>query len=381
MSKKNTTQNIQKILDNSIKPNLTKIHNDGIYPLDSMKELGSAGAFSFFYENGENGLLDSILSIAQIGSTCGNTAFCAWCQNVLAWYLLRTKNATLKNRFLKPVSSGEILGGTGLSNPIKSYAGFESMYLKAVECEGGYIINGTLPWVSNIESNHIFGIVCKLDSKPYNIAGIAICDKNDTSITFKESAKFIALDGSATKCVTFSNYFLSNECVLGLPAEQFLLDITTGFLLLQTGMALGSINLSLDLIKKSNVKKGNINAILPLNENVLRDLRDEFLESIKVLASNFVTGDSEYLKSVLHLRLKGSELTLQASQSAMLHAGSSGYIANSKEQKLLLESYFVAIVSPSIRHILNELDSINKGGGVAKKWIQITTTYHYPHTK
>jgi alkylation response protein AidB-like acyl-CoA dehydrogenase len=45
---------------------------------------------------------------------------------------------------------GETLGGTGMSNPMKSFAQIESLLLKATPVDGGYRINGTLPWVSNL---------------------------------------------------------------------------------------------------------------------------------------------------------------------------------------------------------------------------------------
>ncbi|MWV61767.1 acyl-CoA dehydrogenase [Helicobacter saguini] len=360
------SKKLQNVIDSSLKVQLDSIHNDGIYPRDTLQEMAKIGAFSFFLESGKDGLLDSILTIAQIGQTCGNTAFCAWCQSVLAWYLFRTKNENVKAEFFSKVSSGEILGGTGLSNPMKSYAGFENMLLNAKKVDGGYVLNGMLPWVSNLESNHILGVVAKLD-KPYNVAGIVLCDPQNASVKLKDT-HFIALDGSATKSVILSDYFMPNAHVLGLPAESFLLSVTSGFLLLQMGMALGSINLSLDLIKKSNVKKGVLNNFLPLNESKLTALRDDFLRELSDLATNFRTCDSGYLRSILELRLKASRLTLDAAQTAMLHAGSSGYLAHSSQEKLLLESYFVAIISPSIRHILSELDSIDKGNGAAKRW-------------
>jgi len=54
---------------------------------------------------------------------------------------------------------GETLGGTGLSNPMKSFAQIEALLLKATPVEGGYLVNGTLPWVSNLAPDHYFGAI------------------------------------------------------------------------------------------------------------------------------------------------------------------------------------------------------------------------------
>ena len=46
------------------------------------------------------------------------------------------------------------------------------------------------------------------------------------------------------------------------------------------------------------------------------------------------------------LRLAGGELSQRAAQAAMLHQGARGY---------LREAYFVAIVTPSLKHLRQEL--------------------------
>ena len=42
------------------------------------------------------------------------------------------------------------LGGTGLSNPMKSFFGIEKLKLKGRKVDGGYVVRGALPWVSNL---------------------------------------------------------------------------------------------------------------------------------------------------------------------------------------------------------------------------------------
>ena len=47
-------------------------------------------------------------------------------------------------------ATGKILGGTGLSNPMKSFFGIEKLKLKGRKVDGGYVVRGALPWVSNL---------------------------------------------------------------------------------------------------------------------------------------------------------------------------------------------------------------------------------------
>ena len=55
-------------------------------------------------------------------------------------------------------------------------------------------------------------------------------------------------------------------------------------------------------------------------------------------------------------RLRVGELTLEATQAGMLHAGARAFITGSPVQRRLREGYFVAMITPSIRHLTQELN-------------------------
>lgn len=358
-------------LNTHIAPQFRAIQDEGFYPRESLKRFGENGLYESFFVYGEGGILDAIIGIAEVSKVCINSGFCVWCQNALALYLHTTGNHALKERFFKKVSYGEILGGTGLSNPMKAYANLEQHRLTAKKTNGGYLINGVLPWVSNIDYGSIFAIVAV--GEDCNVAGIVECDS--TRLELSDRVRFVALNGTSTKSVTFKDYFLGDEFVLSAPVEGFFLAITPVFLMLQMGIALGCIDLSLRLINRSNVKHSDINKYLPLSEAKLQKERDRFLRRIGLLSENILRDSQFYLRSVLELRLLAGNLALKAAQSAIFHAGSGGYLEHSKEHKLLLESYFVALVTPSMRHLYKEINAIDEGGGIAKLWKENADNY------
>ena len=131
-----------------------------VYPGELLRGLGEVGAWSSHVpQEGPADLRCAIQSIAVIGEVCGATAFMAWCQNTLVWYAANSTNLKLARRFGDSFSSGRVLGGTGLSNPMKSFFGIERLKLKGRKVEGGYIVKGALPWVSNLGPDHYFGTI------------------------------------------------------------------------------------------------------------------------------------------------------------------------------------------------------------------------------
>jgi len=89
----------------------------------------------------------------------------AWCQNTLVWYAANSGNPALVG-FTDDVASGKILGGTGLSNPMKTLFGIEKLKLKGRKVDGGYVVRGALPWVSNLGAGHFFGTIFEIEDQP-----------------------------------------------------------------------------------------------------------------------------------------------------------------------------------------------------------------------
>lgn len=380
------------MLDTIIKVELAQkvnsIDKDGYYPNSIMRNMGKANLYKIidsFSELNSNantnhlisqGLKNVINNLASVANTCGTTAFCAWCQDALSWYLINSNNKKLQESTLDSVLNGELLGGTGLSNPMKAYADIEKNYLSAIQTNNGYIINGTLPWVSNIEYGHIFGSIFNVKNSNHNAMGIIRCDSN--KVLLKSKIKFCALNGSATQSVVLKNYFMPFSDVLADPVEPYLIKIAPGFILLQTGLAMGVIRSCIDEINKSNKNQSHINRFIEDQGCELENSLNEFCKRVWLLCETpFNSDDPIYMQELLKVRLEASKLSIRSASSACLHGGARGYLYNTTAHRNLKEAYFVAIVTPSIKHINKELEDIKNGVGVMKKWKNNTNCGDY----
>src|ERR1700722_9383499 len=150
----------------NLAPMAADIDAGTVYPDELLRRLGDVGAWgSHRPKNGAADLRCAIQSISALGEVCGATAFMAWCQNTLAWYAGNSGNPALVARFADDVSSGKILGGTGLSNPMKSFFGIEKLKLRGRRVDGGYVVRGALPWVSNLGPDHLFGTIFETEDR------------------------------------------------------------------------------------------------------------------------------------------------------------------------------------------------------------------------
>lgn len=169
------------------------------------------------------------------------------------------------------------------------------------------------------------------------------------------NAHFIGLEGTGTYSCVFRDVFVPDEWVLAAPCEDYVNRIKPGFILTQVGMGLGLVRSCLGLIGKSNKQLGKINCFLDdCVEDIDRDLKIARLKAYD-LADEIVNQqtklDSDYLAAIIQSRLTASELSLRASQAAMLHAGARAYLQGSPQERKLREAYFVAIVTPAIKQL------------------------------
>jgi alkylation response protein AidB-like acyl-CoA dehydrogenase len=352
-------QRVRNVVASELRPLAARIDAEGLYPSHILKQLGAAGAFAQHHEGiGEEEAIDlglAIQSMSVISEACLSTAFCTWCQDAFGWYLQNSENSELRARFQGAAASGAIFGGTGLSNPMKALSGIEQIKLKGVRAPGGYRVDGVLPWVSNLAEGHCFAFCFEAEGETLAAIGRLGFD----GVESRKGAEFIALEGTATVAVGFKNATIPDEMILSDRFARFAGRIKPGFLLLQTGMATGLVRNCAQLMREMPARVRAVNAYLPIGPEALEERLTALECEIMALAATPFESDCTYLRSVLLARLEGSRLALDAAQSLMLYAGASAYLRNSVYNRRLRESYFVAIVTPAIKHLMKELAPIS----------------------
>ncbi|HYD69921.1 acyl-CoA dehydrogenase family protein [Azospirillum sp.] len=345
---------VGRIVDADLAPLVRRIDQEGLYPEAVLRALGAAGAFAA-HAAGPGGrpgrLAPAIAAMARVGRECLSTAFCTWCQDALVWYLVSTGNDALRDRLLGPAARGERLGGTGLSNPLKALSGIEPLRLSAEAVNGGYVVRGQLPWVSNLGPGHLFGTIFEVAS---GRRVMALVDCAWEGVKLGEVG-FVALDGTRTYSVLFKDVFVPDDHVLADPAEPFVARIRPGFILLQAGMALGLIRGCLDIMEQSDRTLEHVNRYLPDRPEAIRETLDALTREVEALAASPYEQAPEHRRRLLQARLAAGEASLRAANAAMLHAGARGYVRNGAAQRRLREAYFIAIVTPALKHLRKEL--------------------------
>lgn len=342
----------------------------GVYPEAVLRELGAIGALGVHHDDrtalgqaesaADFGL--AIRAAAEVSRVCGATGFMVWCHQVCGVYMEQSRNPHLGGEVLARHMRGQTLGATGMSNPMKTFAGIEQFLLRARRDGQGYVVNGTLPWVSNLGDDHYFGAVAAVETAegepPQEVMFIVRCDAH--GVERRNCPSFSAMEGTNTWAVRLSDYRVDASNLLADPVRPFIGRIRGAFVLLQTAMGIGVAQGAIDSMWKVEPQLGHVNQFLDDRPDELQAELDELVARIMELASTPYSTDQEHLISVLDARAHAGELALRAAQSALLHAGARGYLMSSDVQRRVRESHFVAIVTPAIKHLRKEIARLSQ---------------------
>lgn len=351
---------VRAVAEGPLAQQVEAIDRQGHYPEAVLRQLGALGAMSAHLDTpagpGDYGL--AIRAMAEASRVCGATGFMMWCQAVCGLYLQQSGNPALIGDDLPRIASGASLGGTALSNPMKSYAQIESLLLHATPVEGGYVVNGTLPWVSNLGPEHCCGAIAAVTggdalAAPREVMFLLRCDA--PGVEMRECPSFSAMEGTGTYALRLKDHFIGAGDIIADPAKPYIARIRAAFVMLQCGMAVGVTQGAIDSMWAVETQLGHVNQFLDDRPDALQAELDALTARVMAQAQTPFDTSPGFFIDVLDARAHGAELCLRAAQSALMHQGARGYLLSSAVQRRVRESHFVAIVTPAIKHLRKEI--------------------------
>jgi alkylation response protein AidB-like acyl-CoA dehydrogenase len=337
---------LQDLVENQLRPLVSSVDAEGFYPREVLQALCAAGIFD------EPNPVNLLSHIQEIAAVCGSTAFLVWCHSTCINYIRKGDSDYLQAEVLPRLVRGDILGGTGLSNAMKYYAGMESLRLHARETQEGYVISGTLPAVSNLAADHWFGVVAEV-SDNRRIAALVPCNAHGLILT--ERSNFLGMNGTATYACRFDNVHVPAAWILSDDADSFVRTIRPELILNQTAIALGIAQAAIRSVEQVPEPEPTLQlGTYPTAQELNRQWQE-----LTSLATQLAVGVQESrpdLRQILGARLRAAYFAVNAAQVEMLYRGGSGFIAGSGASRRMREALFIAAaLTPTVKQLEKQL--------------------------
>lgn len=209
-------------------------HNDqsGEFPTDIVKQMGEMGLMGMMVDEkwGGSGLSTVTYAMAMeaISAACASTGVIMSVNNSLTCYPIQAfGNEQQKEKFLKPLATGQKLGCYALSEPGHG-SDPAGLKCRAEKVPGGYKINGSKNWITNgREADYcILFATLNPELKHKGICAF-IVDTKSKGFSVNKLEDKLGITASSTASLFFDDCFVPDECLLGKEGEGFKVAMTT----------------------------------------------------------------------------------------------------------------------------------------------------------
>jgi len=211
------------------------------FPGDNLKQLGELGFMGMMVPPEYNGsgadTVSYVLALSEVAYSCASTAVVMSVHNsIVCESILKYGTEDQKQRFLKPLATGEIIGAFALTEP---NAGSDPVRqtTKAVRDGDSYILNGTKRFITTGKNAGVVIVTVKTDeTKRHKGISAFLVKKGTPGFTTGPLEDKMGLRGSDTVDLLFE------DC--RVPAENMLGEEGEGFKIAMTGLDGGRIGIS-----------------------------------------------------------------------------------------------------------------------------------------
>lgn len=244
-----------------VKPLAQEVDETEQFPkgtVDKMQKLGFLG-IPMPKEYGGQGCdtLTYVLAIEELSKVCGTTGVIVSAHTSLgADPIKKFGTPEQKEKFLRPLISGEKLGAFGLTEP-NAGTDASGQQTKAVLDGNEYILNGSKIFITNGKEADTY-IIFAMTDKSKGTKGISafIVEKGTPGFTFGTKEKKMGIRGSATYELIFTDCRIPKENLLGREGQGFAIAMQTldggriGIAAQALGIAAGALEATIDYVKE-----------------------------------------------------------------------------------------------------------------------------------
>lgn len=254
-------QMYEEFAKNEVKPLASEIDEQERFPIETVEKMKKAGfmgiPFSSEYEGEGGDNLGYILAVEELSKYCATTGVILSAHTSLcASPINEFGTDEQKEKYLKPLASGEKLGAFGLTEP-NAGTDASSQQTTAVLDGDHYILNGSKIFITNAGYADIY-IVMAMTDKSKGTKGITgfIVEKDTPGFKVGPKEKKLGIKGSATCELIFENCKIPKENMLGREGKGFGIAMKTldggriGIAAQALGIAQGALDTTIDYVKE-----------------------------------------------------------------------------------------------------------------------------------
>ncbi len=201
-------------------PGVIERDNEQRFPAEQIKKLGELGMMGMMVDPkwGGSGMdtISYVLAMEEISKIDASASVVMSVNNSLVcWGLEKYGTEEQKEKFLKPLASGQIHGGFCLSEP-EAGSDATSQKTTAIDMGDHYLLNGTKNWITNGRTGSTFLVVAQTDvEKGHKGINCLIVTSDMEGFTVGTKEDKLGIRGSDTHSLMFQDVKVPKENRIG----------------------------------------------------------------------------------------------------------------------------------------------------------------------
>lgn len=231
------------------------------FPVEQIKKMGELGFLGMMvdpkYGGGGMDTVSYVLAMEEISKVDASAGVIMSVNNSLVcWGLEKYGTEVQKEKYLKPLASGEVLGAFCLSEP-EAGSDATSQKTTAINMGDHYLLNGTKNWITNGGSASVYLVVAQSNAeKGYKGINVFVVEKGLKGFQVGKKENKLGIRASDTHSLMFTDVKVPKENRLGEEGTGFRFAMETlaggriGIAAQALGIAEGAYELSLQYSKE-----------------------------------------------------------------------------------------------------------------------------------
>jgi len=242
-------------------PGVIERDENQTFPAEQIKELGELGFLAMMVDPkyGGSGMdaVSYVLAMEEISKVDASCSVVMSVNNSLVcWGLETFGTEEQKEKYLKPLATGEIIGAFCLSEP-EAGSDATSQQTTAIDKGDHYLLNGTKNWITNGNSASVYLVIAQTDvEKGHRGINAFIVEKGMDGFVVGQKENKLGIRGSDTHSLMFTDVKVPKENRIGEDGFGFTFAMKTlsggriGIAAQALGIASGAYELALQYSKE-----------------------------------------------------------------------------------------------------------------------------------
>ena len=341
--------------NNDLLPGVIDRDTEQKFPKDQIKKMGELGFMGMMvdpkYNGGGMDTISYVLAMEEISKIDASASVCMSVNNSLVcWGLEKFGTEEQKEKYLKRLATGEVIGAFCLSEP---EAGSDATSQRTTAEDKGdyYLLNGTKNWITNGNSASLYIVIAQTDiSKKHKGINALIVEKGMPGFVVGKKEDKMGIRGSDTHSLMFTDVKVPKANRIGDDGFGFTFAMTTlnggriGIASQALGIAAGAYELALKYSKERKAfgkTLGEHQAI----QFKLADMATK-IDAARLLvhqAAWLKDQKKDFVKAAAMAKLYASQIAQDVTTEAVQIHGGYGYVKEYHVERLMRDAKITQI--------------------------------------